>query len=85
MLPGENFTWTSDPNFIYAIQGKQTPIKIFRLNIATGQRLLFKEVSPVDLTGLCGVSHIILSPDGRSYIYGYIRLLSDLYLVKGLK
>ncbi len=85
LLPGENFTWTSDPNFIYAIQGKQTPIKIFRLNIATGQRLLFKEVSPVDLTGLCGVSHIILSPDGRSYIYGYIRLLSDLYLVKGLK
>jgi dipeptidyl aminopeptidase/acylaminoacyl peptidase len=85
LLPGENFAWTSDPNFMYAIQVKQTPIKIFRLNIVTGQRQLFKEVSPVDMTGLCGVSHIILSPDGRSYIYGYIRLLSDLYLVKGLK
>ncbi len=85
LLPGENFAWTSDPNFMYAIQVKQTPIKIFRLNIVTGQRQFFKEVSPVDMTGLCGVSHIILSPDGRSYIYGYIRLLSDLYLVKGLK
>jgi hypothetical protein len=36
------------------------------------------------VTGLCEVNHIILSPDGRSYIYGYTRLLSDLYLVEGL-
>jgi hypothetical protein len=55
------------------------------LNIATGQWQLFKEVNPEDTTGLCEVGHIILSADGRSYIYGYTRLLSDLYLVKGLK
>jgi len=85
LLPGENFAWTSDPKFIYAIQWEQVPVKIYRLNIVTGQRQLFKELTPVDVTGLCEVSHIILSPDGRSYIYGYTRLLSDLYLVKGLK
>ena len=85
LLPGENFAWTSDPKFMYASQGKQTSVKIYRLNIVTGQRQFFKEVTPVDVTGLCEVNHIILSPDGRSYIYGYTRLLSDLYLVEGLK
>ena len=85
LMPGENFTWTSDPKFMYASQGGQTSVKIYRLNIVTGQRQLFKEVTPTDVTGLCGLNHIILSADGRSYVYGYTRLLSDLYLVKGLK
>jgi hypothetical protein len=31
------------------------------------------------------MSNIMFSADGRSYIYGYTRLLSDLYLVKGLQ
>jgi DNA-binding winged helix-turn-helix (wHTH) protein/Tol biopolymer transport system component len=85
LMPGENFTWTSDPKFMYASQGGQTSVKIYRLNIVTGQRQLFKEVTPTDVTGLCGLNHIILSADGRSYVYGFTRLLSDLYLVKGLK
>ena len=85
LLPGENFTWTSDPKFMYVNQWKQLPIKIYRLNIVTGQRQLFKEVNPADMTGLCDLGHIILSADGRSYIYGFTRLLSDLYLVKGLQ
>jgi hypothetical protein len=26
-----------------------------------------------------------LTPDGKSYAYSYVRILSDLYLVDGLK
>jgi eukaryotic-like serine/threonine-protein kinase len=84
LLPGENFAWTTDPKFMYVSQWKQPSIKIYRLNIETGQRQLFKEVNPVDTTGLCDLSHILLSADGRAYVYGYTRLLSDLYLVKGV-
>lgn len=85
LLPGENLAWTTDPNFVYVNQSRPIPIKIFRLNITTGQRQLFKEVNPLDLTGLCGLSNIRLSADGRGYVYGYTRMLSDLYLVKGLQ
>jgi len=85
LLPEESFSWTTDPKFMYVNQWKQTPIRIYRLNIVTGQRQLFKELNPVDVTGLCDVSNIKLSTDGRAYIYGYTRLLSDLYLVKGLQ
>ena len=70
---------------MYVNQSKQLPVKIYRLNIVTGQRQLFKEVNPADVTGLYDVGHVIMSADGRSYIYGFTRLLSDLYLVKGLQ
>ena len=85
LLPGETFTWTDDPKFMYVNRWKQVPVRIYRLNIVTGQRQLFKELNPTDTTGLCDLSNIMLSKDGRAYVYGYTRLLSDLYLVKGLQ
>jgi hypothetical protein len=54
------------------------------LNILSGQRQLFKEMKPSDVTGLCDMSHFIFSADGQAYVYNYMRLLSELYLVKGL-
>jgi DNA-binding winged helix-turn-helix (wHTH) protein/Tol biopolymer transport system component len=85
LLPGENFAWTNDPKYLYVNRWEHLPEKVYRLNIVTGQRQLFKEINPPDATGLCELSHLIISEDGRSYVYGYVRLLSDLYLVKGLR
>jgi hypothetical protein len=85
LLPAESYDWTSDPKFLWVNQWKTVPIKIYRLNVDTGQRQLVKEISPLDAAGLCDMSNIMFSADGRSYIYGYTRLLSDLYLVKGLQ
>jgi hypothetical protein len=84
-MPGENVAWTSDPKFLYVNQWIEMPVKIYRLNIETGQRQFFKELNSTDLSGLCDMSQIILSADGRAYVYGYTRMLSDLYLVKGLQ
>lgn len=82
---GEKFVWTSDPRFMYVYQWKQSPVTVWRLNVLTGQRELFKEITPPDLAGLQDISHIHFSADGRAYVYSYTRLLSELYLVKGLK
>ena len=85
LLPGEDLTWTSDPQFMYAYQWKQAPVKIYRLNISSGQRQFFKEITPPELTGNCDVTGVLFSADGRYYAYSYTRLLSELYLIKGLK
>jgi Tol biopolymer transport system component len=85
LQPGESFTWTSDPHVLYVFKARLSPIKVFRLNIDTGQRQLFKEIELADISGICGPTHLIFSPDGRAYVYGYVQLLSDLYLVSGLK
>lgn len=84
LLTGENFIWTSDPHFLYVYQSNQSPIKLYRLNVENGQRQLFREMN-MDEVGICDFSDLVLSADARSYVYGYTRLLSDLYLVNGLK
>ncbi len=40
---------------------------------------------PTDPAGVEFLGPIRLSSDGKSYVYGYRRLISDLYLVEGLK
>ncbi|MGA2851756.1 MAG: winged helix-turn-helix domain-containing protein [Terracidiphilus sp.] len=82
---GERFVWTSDPRFLYVYRWKQSPIKVYRLNILTGQRQLFTELTPPDVAGLHDIAFIHFSADGRAYVYSYTRLLSELYLVKGVK
>ncbi len=85
LLPGENVSWTSDPHYVYVSLGKIAPVRIYRLNIENGQRQLFKEINPSDETGLCDMTMILFSPNGKAYVYGYTRLLSEIYLVNGLK
>jgi hypothetical protein len=85
LMPGEVFAWTSDPRFLYVYQSTKSPVKIYRLNILTGQRQLYREITPPDMAGLCGLTHILFGADGRTYAYGYVRMLSDLYLVSGLR
>ena len=40
---------------------------------------------PADSAGTIGVGPVQLTPDGKSYFCGYVRVLSDLALVEGLK
>lgn len=85
LVPGEKFVWTSDTRYMYVYQWKQAPVKIYRLNIFSGQRQFVKEITPPELTGNCDIARIIFSADGRYYAYSYTRLLSELYLIKGLR
>jgi len=85
LAPGESFAWTADPNFMYAYLGRQTSARVYRLNILTGERQLFRQITPPDLTGLCDISHLHFSADGRAYVYSHTRVLSELYIANGLK
>ncbi len=60
------------------------PSKIYRLDISTG-KLLWKQLMPPDPAGIAPLDPILITPDGESYVYGFNRTLSDLYLVEGLK
>ena len=84
LAPGEAFSWSADPNYLYVHQGKDIPFKIYRLDITTGKREFFRELNPMDMTGVCDLTNVMVSADGRAYVYGFTRQLSDLYLVKGL-
>jgi hypothetical protein len=40
---------------------------------------------PGDSAGVDVISQIVITPDGTSYCHNYVRFLSDLYVVEGIK
>ena len=66
---------------------RTSPIRIERVDLATGRRALVHEVRPLDATGFWGPSTEALSkvtPDGRGYAYHYWQFIQDLYVAEGL-
>jgi Tol biopolymer transport system component len=61
------------------------PAKVYRLDLSTGRRVLWKELGPPDLAGGRAIIGIAITPDARYYVYTYTSRLSNLYIVLGLK
>jgi hypothetical protein len=40
---------------------------------------------PSDPAGVENIGPVLMTPDARTCVYGYHRMLADLYLVEGLK
>ena len=78
-------SWTTDDRALF-VQGRGGPgARIDRLDLATGRRELWREILPSDPTGVIRTSSVLISPDGTFYAYAYSRVLSNLFLVEGLK
>ncbi len=84
--PGESPTgWSGDGRSLYVYSFGSIPARVFALELSTGKRKLWKELVPADSAGIDTIRGINITPDGHAYVYGYIRTLSDLYVVEGLK
>jgi eukaryotic-like serine/threonine-protein kinase len=77
--------WTTDGKSLYVMASPQFPVTIFKLNLQTHRREAWRTISPSDVAGAVGVPVMRITPDGKAYAYTFVRVLDDLYLVKGLK
>jgi Tol biopolymer transport system component len=85
-LPSEQpIEWSADGKSLYVYQPGEFPAKVYQLDLTTGKRTLWRSLAPADPAGVSQIGPIVMTPNGSSYIYGYHRTLSDLYLVEGLK
>jgi hypothetical protein len=64
---------------------RRLPSQVFRLDLATGRREVWKEFMPGDPAGLTSLSPGAISDDGQTILFGYGRSLADLYVAEGLK
>jgi dipeptidyl aminopeptidase/acylaminoacyl peptidase len=90
LIPGfevgeQPIQWSTDGKSIYVYRPGDLPAKVSRLELSTGHKVLWRELMPSDPSGVSRIGPILLTPDGKSCVYGYHRILSDLYLVEGLK
>jgi Tol biopolymer transport system component len=76
--------WFGDGRSVLAARGNGQPWQVDRLDLATGQRTRALEVRVPDGAGL-RLSVLAIAQDARHYVHSYSRLLSDLFLVHGLR
>jgi eukaryotic-like serine/threonine-protein kinase len=75
--PGEEtIRWSADGKDLFVANYDVIPAKVYRIEVSTGRRQLLYNLAPSDATGLWNVSPIILTPDGKSYVYSDYKILS---------
>ena len=77
--------WTADGNGYYLFKRGELPVRIERFELATGARRLVKEFMPGDPGGIAGAQSVVMTLDARRFAFNVQRVLSDLYLLEGLK
>ena len=76
--------WSADGRSLFVYEVGRVPAQAYLTNLRTGERRLWKTFMPPDPAGV-GVVDPTLTPDGRFYFYDYNRVLTELYVVDGVK
>jgi len=79
------FAWSEDGHVLYAFRHGEVPCTVYRLDLATRRKEVWKVLSPPDLTGVPHIGRVRITPDAGSYAYGHIRHLSEMYLAQGVR
>ncbi|HET7453539.1 MAG TPA: hypothetical protein VFL12_12400, partial [Thermoanaerobaculia bacterium] len=77
--------WTPDGAAIYVSRKQATGSVLSKVDLASGTRTVLREVHPGDPAGIQGVLRVYPTPDGRYYAYSYVRVLSTLFEVEGVR
>jgi Tol biopolymer transport system component len=78
--------WASDGRSLFVGRRvTELPARVYRVDIETGRRELWKEFMPADPAGVEILGPAAISADGQTVVFQYNRTLSDLYLAEGLK
>jgi len=78
--------WSADGRALFVrAAGTGLPVRIERVDLASGRRTLQSELRPDDAAGIVSVGDVLVSADGQAYAYNAHRELSELFLVAGLR
>jgi eukaryotic-like serine/threonine-protein kinase len=89
-IPGANENhvwptgWSSDSRYIYLYTRGIAPAQVLRFDINRGREEVVRFLSPADPTGILEIYPVLMTPDAKTFVYGYDRYLSELYIVDGL-
>jgi Tol biopolymer transport system component len=79
----EPIQWSEDGRFLYVHRYLGIPNKVWVLDPASGKKRPWLEIKPGE--PVLGFEVLLMTRDGKSYVYGAQRVLSELYLIEGLR
>ena len=77
--------WMTGENAVLLFRINEMPAHIHKLNLDTGERSIWRSLTPPDPTGIYRIGRVSTSADGSAYGYNYYMQLVDLHVVSGLK
>jgi len=77
--------WSADSQALYVFQPGEVPVRIQRLEIATGKMKPVRDLLPADLGGVVSIGPVITNGDASEFAYSYYQTLSVLYVISGVK
>jgi len=73
--------FSADGKSIFVATFASIPALLHKVDLATGKRAVWREAMPPDPAGLINVGPVFVTPDGRTTVYSYTRLLCDLFVL----
>ena len=74
-----------DGKSLLAMRPWEMPARVETVELATGQRTLFREIAPQNMVGAITLCGIDFSSDEESYAYSIARSVGTLYFVEGVR
>ncbi len=76
--------WSQDGEHLFFYRS-EVPARVFQVELGSGKAEPWKELKPEDLAGVVRIGPVRVAPNGRAWAYSYTRVLSELYIAKGLR
>jgi serine/threonine protein kinase/Tol biopolymer transport system component len=77
--------WSEDNSSVYGYLCGQVPMKVYKVNLVSGEKTLIQELQPGTTTGVVNMFPVVVTRDGSRFAYSYYQVSSVLYLVSGLR
>lgn len=81
--------WSADGRFLFVREAGSLVLRIHRLDLSSGRRELWKELTAPDPAALIDISsdpgQVRLTPDGKSYAYTHWTFAGELDSAEGLR
>ena len=77
--------WSADGRAVFVQSRAALPARVERVDVATGERRPWLELTPPDPAGVQSIGPVHLSADGKAFVYSYRRKLDQLFVVDGLR
>ena len=76
--------WSDDNSSVYGSFPGQVPVKIYKVNLVSGEKTLIQELQPGTIAGVVNIHPVVMTRDASRFAYSYYQVMSVLYLISGL-